>query len=1033
MPLAEHPFTGLVGLPGERVLRADRTLRHTGRPPLSHRRLPLRRHRRDHGLGAGAFSQGRFRPPAVRRHRALRARGSSPGRAPRVGHADLQLRPPRGAQLPRRQRALLAATSSTWTGSGWMPSPRCCTSTTAGRRGSGCPTSTAGARTSRRWSSSSQLNATVAEEQPGCFTVAEESTSWPRVTGPVSEGGLGFTFKWNMGWMHDTLDYFSKDPVHRRYHHERLTFGMMYEYSEHFIMPLSHDEVVHGKGTLLGKMPGDEWQKFANLRTLFAYQYTRPGKPLLFMGSELGSYREWNHDSSLDWHLESRPLNGGLHALPRRPRRGVPRALRAVAGRPGPRGVPLARRRRPRSVRLCLPAPRRRPGDAGAAQPHAGAAPGLSSGRAACPAGTPWCFRATTRSTAAAGSAWMGELETEPVEWQHQPRLPSRLPAAARRRAARAPTAVTLDRGAVPLADGSTRFSVWAPKARHGRGCGRARRDGAHLPAGPRVRRRAQRHPAGRSRGQRLQLSSRRRARPTRSGEPLASARRPRPDAESWTPAPSAGPMPAGGGSRPPTSSSTSFTSGPSARAGTFDGVIERLPALRELGVTAIEIMPVAEFPGSRNWGYDGVSPYAVQSTYGGPDGLKRLVDAAHRLGLAVLLDVVYNHLGPEGNYLREFGPYFSDRYRTAWGEGLNLDGPDSDEVRRYVVDNAVYWVTEYHLDGLRLDAVDRIVDLSPVHIAEELGAAVHAQGEALGSRKLVIAEIDANDPKWVTPARGGRLRTGRALVGRLPPCRPRRAHRRAGGLLRRLHRARRRRQSARASATSTTAATRPTDGGDTGGPRRKCPPTGSWSRSRITIRPATAPAASGSPTLRLGRGASAGRGSAAALALRAAPLHGRGARRDQSLPLFREPRRSGAGRGGAEGPAGGVRHVRVGGKDSRSAGGGDLRGLAAGLGARDLRRWGPDAGTVPRAAAPPADRARPAPRGCRAVEVRNDDAAGWVAVRYDKEKSVLEAVFNLSSEPRAVPLAGSESWRLALSTDAPEYGGHGGAGLAGR
>ena len=133
-----------------------------------------------------------------------------------------------------------------------------------------------------------QLNATIAEEQPGCFTVAEESTSWPRVTGPVSEGGLGFTFKWNMGWMHDTLDYFSKDPVHRLYHHERLTFGMMYEYSEHFIMPLSHDEVVHGKGTLLGKMPGDEWQKFANLRTLFAYQYTRPGKPLLFMGSRAG-------------------------------------------------------------------------------------------------------------------------------------------------------------------------------------------------------------------------------------------------------------------------------------------------------------------------------------------------------------------------------------------------------------------------------------------------------------------------------------------------------------------------------------------------------------------------------------------------------------------------------------------------------------------------------------------------------------------------------------------------------------------------
>ncbi len=190
--------------------------------------------------------------------------------------------------------------------------------------------------------------------------------------------------------------------------------------------------------------------------------------------------------------------------------------------------------------------------------------------------------------------------------------------------------------------------------------------------------------------------------------------------------------------------------------AGTFDAVIERLPALRELGVTAIEIMPVAEFPGGRNWGYDGVSLYAVQSTYGGPNGLKRLVDAAHRAGFAVLLDVVYNHLGPEGNYLSAFGPYFSDRYKTAWGEGFNLDGPDSDEVRRYLVDNAVYWVTEYHLDGLRLDAADRIVDLSPVHLAEEIGEAVHAQGAALGCRKLVIAEIDANDPRWVRDRSAG-------------------------------------------------------------------------------------------------------------------------------------------------------------------------------------------------------------------------------------------------------------------------------------
>ncbi len=182
--------------------------------------------------------------------------------------------------------------------------------------------------------------------------------------------------------------------------------------------------------------------------------------------------------------------------------------------------------------------------------------------------------------------------------------------------------------------------------------------------------------------------------------------------------------------------------------AGTFDGVVEALPYLRELGVTAIELMPVAEFPGRRNWGYDGVHPYGPHSAYGGPEGLRRLVNAAHGAGLAVFLDVVYNHLGPEGNYLAEFGPYFTDRYRTPWGQAINFDGPGSDEVRRYFIDNALYWITEYHIDGLRLDAVQTIFDFSAIHILEELAAAVHDQARALGRRVLVIAESDLNDPK---------------------------------------------------------------------------------------------------------------------------------------------------------------------------------------------------------------------------------------------------------------------------------------------
>lgn len=190
---------------------------------------------------------------------------------------------------------------------------------------------------------------------------------------------------------------------------------------------------------------------------------------------------------------------------------------------------------------------------------------------------------------------------------------------------------------------------------------------------------------------------------------------------------------------------------------GTFDAVIARLPELVALGATALELMPVAEFPGARNWGYDGVHPYAPESSYGGPEGLRRLVDAAHRHGLAVLLDVVYNHTGPEGSVLHEYGPYFIDRYHTPWGGAPNFDGPDSDEVRRYVLDNARYWVSEYHLDGLRLDATDQIYDFSARHILEELATAVHAQADALGRRILVIAETALNDPRWVRPReRGG-------------------------------------------------------------------------------------------------------------------------------------------------------------------------------------------------------------------------------------------------------------------------------------
>jgi maltooligosyltrehalose trehalohydrolase len=186
---------------------------------------------------------------------------------------------------------------------------------------------------------------------------------------------------------------------------------------------------------------------------------------------------------------------------------------------------------------------------------------------------------------------------------------------------------------------------------------------------------------------------------------------------------------------------------------GTFAAAIPYLRGLRhELGVTAIEIMPVAQFPGARNWGYDGVELYAVQNSYGGPEGLKQLVEAAHAVGLAVLLDVVYNHMGPEGNYLPLYGPYFTEKYKTPWGPALNYDDTDSDEVRRYVVDNALYWVTEYHVDGLRLDAVHGIFDFSAKHLLQEIVEEVHAQADKLGRRVVVIGESDLNDPKLIRP-----------------------------------------------------------------------------------------------------------------------------------------------------------------------------------------------------------------------------------------------------------------------------------------
>jgi maltooligosyltrehalose trehalohydrolase len=184
--------------------------------------------------------------------------------------------------------------------------------------------------------------------------------------------------------------------------------------------------------------------------------------------------------------------------------------------------------------------------------------------------------------------------------------------------------------------------------------------------------------------------------------------------------------------------------------AGTFDGAIAHLDHLVDLGATHVEIMPVAAFPGVRGWGYDGVDLWAPHAPYGGPEGLKRLVDACHGRGLAVLLDVVYNHLGPSGNYLSQYGPYFTERYRTPWGPAVNFDDAGSDEVRRFVVENALAWLRDYRLDGLRLDAVHAIFDASATHVLEELACEVDALESAQGRPLVLVAESDLNDPRIV-------------------------------------------------------------------------------------------------------------------------------------------------------------------------------------------------------------------------------------------------------------------------------------------
>ena len=624
-----------------------------------------------------------------------------------------------------------------------------------------------------------ELNEVIYGREPGIISAAEESTAWPGVSRPTYLGGLGFGFKWNMGWMHDTLGYFQQDPIYRRYHHHELTFSLMYAFSENFILPLSHDEVVHGKGSLYAKMAGgDNWQKLANLRALYAYMWAHPGKKLLFMGSELAQEAEWSYERSLDWHLLEQPdarRRPGARPRPQPPLQATSRrcgsSIRDPTGfwwlepNDADSNVLAFARASKDGERVVVFVANLSP------VPREGYRLGLPAGRAAGGRrSTP-----TRGTTAAATSGNLGGIEPEPIPWHSQPvsALVTLPPLAA---VWLVPEPSELDD--VRAGRGRRRRVPVGASARRPPARGRQRRvprlgaaRAVDLAPPRRARRRARKTPATGSTSE-----SRRRAPATTTGSSLDGRPAPR----------SVLALAARGPARPSRMLDAARRLAPFDAVrrmrelviyelhvgtftpeGTFEAAIPHLRELAELGVTAIEIMPVAEFPGDRGWGYDGVYISAAHSAYGGPHGLARFVDAAHDAGLAVILDVVYNHVGASGTQaLEAFGPYFTDRYATPWGKAINYDDADCDPVREWVLQSAVGWVRDFGIDGLRLDAIHAIFDASAEHIVAAVARRVHAYAARCAGDRRERAQRSAGDAR----PRRRRLGLRRAVGRRLPP-----------------------------------------------------------------------------------------------------------------------------------------------------------------------------------------------------------------------------------------------------------------------
>ena len=624
-----------------------------------------------------------------------------------------------------------------------------------------------------------RLNERVHAEHPDVMTIAEESTAWPMVSRPTYVGGLGFDYKWDMGWMHDTLDYLGHDPIHRRFHHDRLTFRIVYAWHEHFVLPLSHDEVVHGKGSLFGRMPGDEWQKLAGVRALFGFMFGQPGKKLLWMGDEFAQRREWDHDRSLDWHLLADPGHEGV-------RRFVADLNRLYREQPAlhqrdtdPGGFEWVDCNDADQSVVSFLRRGQDPDEALLFVCNFTAVP-----RYDYRVGVPWAgeWRELLNGDAPAygggGLGNLGAVRAVPVAWHgHGQSVTVVAPplAVIVLKGRRAPVSpgiafepeparavagglggktwqATL--GALPVAEG-TRFRVWAPDAR-----------GAEVRVEPRVGS-PTRVPLVRAADGMLEA----RVDGVRAGDRYAfflDGKGPFPDpASRFQPEGVHGPSEVVDPAAFPWSDAGwrgvrledlvlyELHVGTFTREGTFAAAAARLPLLRDLGVTAIELMPLGDFPGRRNWGYDSAALFAPARCYGTPDELRGFVDTAHRLGLGVHLDVVYNHFGPAGAYAPVFSRHFlSARHHSPWGQGVNLDGEHACQVRDFFIENALAWIHEYHVDGLRLDATHALADEGCRHFLAELAARVHER--AREREILVIAEDDRNLAPLVLPESAG-------------------------------------------------------------------------------------------------------------------------------------------------------------------------------------------------------------------------------------------------------------------------------------